>query len=459
MISGGKNGSGDWTEYLGQLTDAFKALKKKTGAEPLLYKLDTDICDDVWTGCVFLYDHEDKVQESLNEDLIVIEPNEAKEKLIELQDQIKAEKDEKVRKSLLTLMNIYLFQTYKPSDREGSTITDDEWQEISDWHQNTLKKEIWVQQDDGQLKSVEVEFDPADEETNSNLTEASLDYHTQLAKMQAAEDGTRKFNAKAASIDKLLYNYDICIKHGFARTRKEIEDELDRRGLSGYIKKAKQPADKTIVISPDEVTQNGFKYALSLIRNYTHKTDEFIRLGHPWKWTVLYLLMALVAKETTFATELKDAILAAYDITLQELKDVLSRQLANNLLMRKLELICASLKESLEKDMLYSYRQYGKRITESMLSEGCWWMPYTLADANKLRNLMQNPCPKKWVGDGGTKNDALGIGDDELYDSLSRLKDEEDARPTIQKFIKEVVLPEWDNYSYSQPEGDNEGNK
>ena len=69
MISGGKNGSGKWTDYLSQLTDAFKALEEKTGAEPLLYKIDTDICDDVWTGYVFLYDHDDNVKESLTEAL------------------------------------------------------------------------------------------------------------------------------------------------------------------------------------------------------------------------------------------------------------------------------------------------------------------------------------------------------------------------------------------------------
>lgn len=93
MISGGKNGSGEWTEYLTELAKVFKEIKEKTGAEPLLYKLDTDICDDVWTGYVFIYDHEDAVQESLTEDLIVIEPFEAKEKIEEIKKQIEEAKD------------------------------------------------------------------------------------------------------------------------------------------------------------------------------------------------------------------------------------------------------------------------------------------------------------------------------------------------------------------------------
>lgn len=136
MISGGKNGSGEWTDYLSQLADAFKAIKEKTGAEPLLYKIDTDIADDVWTGYVFLYDHADNVKESLNEDLIVIEPFEAKEKIEEIKKQIEEANDWKVRKNLLTLMNIYLFQTLYESDHKEETdcnIDKEDWEDYSDW--------------------------------------------------------------------------------------------------------------------------------------------------------------------------------------------------------------------------------------------------------------------------------------------------------------------------------------
>lgn len=69
---------------------------------------------------------------NLNEDLIVIEPNQAKEKLTNLIAQIKSQKDEEVKKSLLTLLSIYLFQTYKPSDIKDCDITDEEWDEFND---------------------------------------------------------------------------------------------------------------------------------------------------------------------------------------------------------------------------------------------------------------------------------------------------------------------------------------
>lgn len=68
MISGGKNGSGDWVDYLDKLEDTFRELKEKTGCYPLLYQIDTDIADDVWTGYVFMYSYPDK-NESLTESI------------------------------------------------------------------------------------------------------------------------------------------------------------------------------------------------------------------------------------------------------------------------------------------------------------------------------------------------------------------------------------------------------
>ena len=103
-------------------------------------------------------------------------------------------------------MNIYLYQTFKPSDRADSTITDDEWQEFADWHTAELKKD------------------------KQELTEAHLDYSTQLAKMKALEAGTRGFNAGSASLEKILYNYDICISHNLPKARKVMEDALRMHG-------------------------------------------------------------------------------------------------------------------------------------------------------------------------------------------------------------------------------------
>lgn len=57
LITGGKNGSGEWQNYLNDLEKIFKELKNKLGRMPVLYQLETDLPDDVWIGYVFLYDN------------------------------------------------------------------------------------------------------------------------------------------------------------------------------------------------------------------------------------------------------------------------------------------------------------------------------------------------------------------------------------------------------------------
>ena len=57
MITGGKNGSGEWQDYLNDLEKIFKELKNELGYIPVLYQLETDLPDDVWVGYVFLYDN------------------------------------------------------------------------------------------------------------------------------------------------------------------------------------------------------------------------------------------------------------------------------------------------------------------------------------------------------------------------------------------------------------------
>ena len=111
---------------------------------------------------------------------------------------------------------------------------------------SSVKKEIWVQQDDGQLKSIEVEFDPA-EKIKENLDEATnLNYHEQKDKMKALDDKLsgrdkgRGFNTSNVSLDKLLFNYDICIDCGYDYARKFIEDTLRAKGWGQYIKQTKK---------------------------------------------------------------------------------------------------------------------------------------------------------------------------------------------------------------------------
>ena len=165
----------------------------------------------------------------LNEDLIVIKPEEAKNKLGLLKHLIENEDTPDVKRELLTLMSIYLFQTYKPSDRPNSTISDDEWQEFSDWHTAELKGE--------------------------SLTEGSS-YSDQVAKMQQLENGTRGFNAKAASDSKLRMNQQICISHNLQKALSIVEAEMIARGLiktRTILNPQPQPAPAQSNPNPDEI--------------------------------------------------------------------------------------------------------------------------------------------------------------------------------------------------------------
>ena len=69
-----------------------------------------------------------------------------------------------------------------------------------------------------------------DEKDEKSLTEAHLDYSKQLDKMRQLENGTRGFNAASASLEKILFNYDICISHNLPKARKAMEDALRMHG-------------------------------------------------------------------------------------------------------------------------------------------------------------------------------------------------------------------------------------
>ena len=47
LLSGGLNGSGNWVDYLGDISKLFKEFEDKLGLHAIVYKLDTDIPDDV----------------------------------------------------------------------------------------------------------------------------------------------------------------------------------------------------------------------------------------------------------------------------------------------------------------------------------------------------------------------------------------------------------------------------
>ena len=111
MITGGENGSGDWDNYLDDLRQVFNKLRDETGYYPLLYKVETDICDDVWNGYVLMYD---KAEYDLDVD-------EAVNKLAEALLEKKKKSSVKARDpNAAAMWGRTRSQTFKPKKGKGS---------------------------------------------------------------------------------------------------------------------------------------------------------------------------------------------------------------------------------------------------------------------------------------------------------------------------------------------------
>ena len=132
---------------------------------------------------------DNKVKEKLNEDLIVIEPFEAKEKIEEIKKQIEEAKDWKVRKNLLALMNIYLFQTIYESDHQDETncnINKEEWNEYSKWRIDQGKKlldehpELEKEEEEREVKIKASEKDNISDEEVEEKEEIKEEKHSNI---------------------------------------------------------------------------------------------------------------------------------------------------------------------------------------------------------------------------------------------------------------------------------------
>jgi len=123
-----------------------------------LYGFD-NVIQSGWNVIVsFPDDVDENLIKKLTEDLIVIEPYEAKEKLANLKHQIENEDTPENKESLMTLMDIYLFQTYKPSDKEESNITDAEWEEYSKFL-NSEKEKYQKHLKESNSETIELYYD------------------------------------------------------------------------------------------------------------------------------------------------------------------------------------------------------------------------------------------------------------------------------------------------------------
>ena len=192
------------------------------------------------------------------------------------------------------------------------------------------------------------------EKDEKSLTEAHLDYSKQLDKMRQLENGTRGFNAASASLEKILFNYDICISNNLPRARKAMEDALRMHGWDSFIRPTKNSvniSDYDHVLKPGYINIAAVKTVLAdkdnaqrLIKDYENSFESLL----------IILIIALGIKEATLAGTIKDHIINKFTITLAELKDFLNKYFANPAAISSLNQVIHDCRESLVEDTAYS---------------------------------------------------------------------------------------------------------
>ena len=197
-----------------------------------------------------------------------------------------------------------------------------------------------------------------EEKDEKNLTEAHLDYSKQLDKMRQLENGTRGFNAASASLDKILFNYDICLSHNLPRARKAMEDALRAHGWDSFIRPTKNKVNISnygYILKPGYVNTAAAKTVLAnkdnaqqLIKDYGRSLENSL--------VILIIVLALGKKEATLAGTIKDHIINNFTVTLAELKDFLNKYFSNPAALSSLNQVIHECRESLVEDTAYSHK-------------------------------------------------------------------------------------------------------
>ena len=163
---------------------------------------------------------------------------------------------------------------------------------------------------------------------------------TPLQKMYALENGTRGFNAAAASDQKLWDNLRICADNNLLKAYKIMQDELTRRGLLPVInqpttatknpnpyKKAYDPDIKALDFQPSDI-----------FFIWEHKDDLDLIIESLTEGTarqtlfnlIIYLMLAVYLKEPSVIEGLKSWIINEYSMTSAELKELILKKALNN---------------------------------------------------------------------------------------------------------------------------------
>lgn len=195
-----------------------------------------------------------------------------------------------------------------------------------------------------------------EEKDEKSLNEAHLDYSKQLDKMRQLENGTRGFNAASASLEKILFNYDICISHNLPKARKAMEDALRMHGWGSFIKPTKTQVN---ISGYDRILKPGY-INIAAVKTVLADKDNAQQLitdsGGSLENLLIILIITLGIKEAVLAGTIKDHIINKFTITLAELKDFLNKYFANPAALSSLNQVIHDCRESLVEDTAYSHK-------------------------------------------------------------------------------------------------------
>lgn len=183
---------------------------------------------------------------------------------------------------------------------------------------------------------------------------------TPLQKMQALEAGTRGFNAAAASDQKLLDNYKICMSNGLAKALKIVVTEISARMNAGTWTLGNLPnitppnltnqptTSKKIDLATFDFYGNGQDYLSSAeartlkfyvknddISNLIKKLEAIITNGYSTlkdqlAYTLAMLVFAIYLKYDNAIQALRDALIKWFGFTAAEIKQYLKDNIFSN---------------------------------------------------------------------------------------------------------------------------------
>ena len=170
-----------------------------------------------------------------------------------------------------------------------------------------------------------------------SLVNEAVDYYDQIPKMAMLNDGTRGFNAKAASDEKLRVNRQVCLDHHWDKALKIIEDEMIRRGLLQPTPSVKQNSNSYKKVYDPDITALDFQPA-DIFFIWKHKDDLNLIIksltGNTAHQTlfnlIIYLILAVYLKEQHVIEGLKSWIINEYNMTSAELKEIILKKALNN---------------------------------------------------------------------------------------------------------------------------------